>query len=148
MKMTLVREVFTDKSTIGRLFINKDEFFCHTLEDKVRDLKADGSGKVKGATAIPAGTYEVILNFSERFKRALPLLLSVPFFEGVRIHPGNTDEDTDGCILVGTLAGPDAVYKSREAFSLLFILLQREVLNGKLELTIGAKHKNQEVISA
>lgn len=100
--MTLILERVYKKPayTIGKLYIN-DLYFCDTLEDVVRDIAADGSGKVYGATAIPAGQYEVKLTYSPRFKRVLPLLCNVPFFTGVRIHAGNTANDTEGCILVG-----------------------------------------------
>lgn len=86
--------------TIGKLYID-GVFFSDTLEDPVRELKTDGSGKIKGVTAIPAGRYRVMVSRSPRFKRMLPYLHGVPFFEGVRIHAGNTAKDTEGCILVG-----------------------------------------------
>ena len=63
-------------------------------------------------TAIPAGTYEVIVNVSVKFKRKLPLLLNVPHFTGIRIHRGNTDKDTSGCILVGENKQPGRVINS------------------------------------
>ena len=63
-------------------------------------------------TAIPAGTYEVIVNVSVKFKRTLPLLLNVPHFTGIRIHRGNTDKDTSGCILVGENKQPGRVINS------------------------------------
>jgi hypothetical protein len=94
VELRLTRKEFTDRSTIGELHVN-GVFECFTLEDTVRPVK------IKGETAIPEGRYEVVVNFSERFQRPLPLLLNVPNFEGVRIHPGNTDKDTEGCILVG-----------------------------------------------
>lgn len=84
--------------TIGRLFVD-GKYFCDTLEDRCRDL--DKEKKVMNETAIPEGTYEVIVNVSARFKRKLPLLLDVPHFSGIRIHRGNTNKDTSGCILVG-----------------------------------------------
>lgn len=94
MNLFLQRIAQTPEYTIGRLYIN-DNFFCHTLEDVVREEK------IAGKTAIPAGTYQVIVNRSSKFKRDLPLLLDVPDFEGIRIHRGNTAKDTSGCILVG-----------------------------------------------
>ena len=76
------------------------------MEDKVRDLNKNGvfdgdEKKVYGETAIPYGTYKVILSYSPKFKRILPELLDVPCFTGIRIHRGNTEKDTAGCLLVG-----------------------------------------------
>ena len=88
MKLILDRIFMADDYTIGRLFID-GAYFCDTLEDTVRDLKSDGSGKIYGETAIPTGEYKVMLARSPRFKRILPRLLNVPFFEGILIHSGN-----------------------------------------------------------
>lgn len=119
MKLLLQREPSTKQSTPGKLFID-GAFECYTLEDIVR---ARGV-KVYGQTAIPAGTYQVVLTMSPRFKRVLPLLLNVPGFEGIRIHPGNKAEDTDGCILVGDAPAPDWLGQSRVAFDRLFAKLR------------------------
>lgn len=91
--------------TIGKMYID-GTYFCDTLEDKVRDTNKNGTfdngeTKIAGETAIPYGRYKVVVNMSPRFKRELPLLLNVPHFEGIRIHRGNTDKDSSGCILVG-----------------------------------------------
>ncbi len=101
--------------TIGRLSID-GKYFCDTLEDTVR---APGV-KVRGKTAVPAGRYRVVLDESPRFKRILPLLVDVPNFEGVRIHPGNTAEDTEGCLLVGFNQVKGKVVASRATFQKLF----------------------------
>jgi len=113
MKMTLTRDKSTEKSTPGMLAID-GQFECYTLEDVVR------ASKIRGETAIPAGEYEVALTMSPRFKRILPLLVSVPGFDGIRIHPGNTDKDTEGCILVGESKSRDFIGSSRVAFMRLF----------------------------
>lgn len=105
MKITVKREFFTNTETIGSMFIN-DKFFCYTLEDKDRKLNQlqieseIKSQKKYGVTAIPSGTYRVILTLSNRFKRVMPEVLKVKGFEGIRIHGGNTHENTEGCILV------------------------------------------------
>ncbi|HVG41679.1 MAG TPA: DUF5675 family protein [Chitinophagaceae bacterium] len=100
MEIKVVRLVLTGTSTLGKMFIN-DQFFAYTCEDTVRDLGPNCKGKIKNETAIAYGKYEVILSFSNRFQRYLPLLLNVPCFEGIRIHGGNTHENSEGCILVG-----------------------------------------------
>ena len=113
MKINVKRLHKTNNSTIGELYID-GKFECYTLEDVERDKKIDGK------TAIPKGTYKVIINHSNRFNRLLPLLLDVPNYTGVRIHSGNTAQDTEGCILVGKKRGIDVLYDSRLAFSQLF----------------------------
>lgn len=128
---TLERMNYTDKSTIGELRIDGD-LACFTLEDTCR---ASGV-KVSGKTAIPAGRYEVIVNYSERFKRVMPLLLNVPDYEGVRIHTGNTDADTEGCILLGMRKDVDVIYDSKKAFDMLFPEIQKRVQLGKLWIAI------------
>jgi hypothetical protein len=134
MNLRLERQELNDICTIGRLFVDGDPE-CWTLEDVVRDTK------LKGQTAIPFGRYEVVITFSQRFGRPLPLLLKVPDFEGVRIHPGNDANDTEGCILVGKRKGANMLYESREAFSLLMLRLQRAMQNEKvfIEIVKGTK---------
>ena len=111
MELILERIAKRKTYTIGRLYIQKrvdDEFLagtenqylCDTLEPTWRDYE-HGAYKVKGRSAIPEGRYAVVISWSPRFKQWLPILLGVPKFEGIRIHAGNTSEDTEGCILVG-----------------------------------------------
>ena len=118
MKIEVKRLHRTSNSTIGELTID-GKFECYTLEDVERDVK------IKGETAIAKGTYKVIINQSNRFKRLLPLLISVPNFEGVRIHAGNSNHDTEGCILVGMNRSLDYITKSRKAFDSLFKKMQK-----------------------
>lgn len=108
MKLKLKRIFKGSKYTIGHLYIN-NVYFCDTLEDKVRNLPKEP--KVYGETAIPIGTYEVDMNtvspkfknrsWAKKYNGIVPRLKNVPYFSGVLIHPGNSDEDTDGCLLVG-----------------------------------------------
>ena len=100
MNLLLLRRDFTDKSTIGLLYVGQ-VFQCYALEDPDRKLE-DGGEKIPGKTAIPRGKYRIIIDWSNRFKRELPRLLDVPNYVGVRIHPGNGPDDTEGCILPGT----------------------------------------------
>lgn len=105
--LKLLRDTYTNKTTIGKLYLN-DVFICDTLEDVCRDLNKDGDlddkgeTKVYGETAIPSGTYKMIINMSPRFKKLLPRLIDVKGYDGVLIHMGNFAKDTHGCILVGT----------------------------------------------
>ena len=105
MELILKRHTLKEDYTMGRLSINGTTF-CDVIEDKVIDVNKNGKfdnneTKVYGESAIPYGTYEIIINQSTRFKRLLPLLLNVPHFEGIRIHPGNTAKDSHGCLIVG-----------------------------------------------
>ncbi|HSD36867.1 MAG TPA: DUF5675 family protein [Rhodocyclaceae bacterium] len=130
MDLTLNRTDLTNDSTIGELFIN-GKFECFTLEDKVRPVK------IKGFTAIPAGSYEVVITFSERFQRPLPLLLNVPSFDGIRIHAGNVSKDTDGCILVGQSKAEDFIGSSRAALDKLFTKLKKAAAVEKIFIHIA-----------
>jgi len=130
MKLKLTRDVFENEFTLGGLEID-GEHFCFTVEDKIRFVK------IKGITAIPAGKYKVILTFSNRFKKVLPLLMNVPNFEGVRIHSGNTAEDTEGCIIVGKVRTDRGVAMSRDAMKeLMDMLKEAHTKNENVEIEI------------
>lgn len=119
MKLLVKRVQFLKNCTIGYLYINGVDANIFTLEDTVR------TRKVPGETAIPPGTYKVIVDYSNHFGKELPHILDVPNFEGIRIHPGNTDQDTEGCILVGKdWSGGNFIGRSREAFDELFALIK------------------------
>lgn len=106
MKILVKRIAKRPTYTIGKMYLD-GKYFCDTLEDTDRNISQstplDTIKKVKlpNNTAIPTGTYKVIVNVSPKFKRLLPRLLNVPGFDGVLIHRGNTDKDTSGCILIG-----------------------------------------------
>lgn len=119
MRIEVRRTDFSPDSTIGDMLVN-GIFQCYTLEDVVRP---DGV-KIYGETAIPAGHYEVQLTMSPRFKRVLPLVLDVKNFVGVRIHPGNSARDTEGCILVGEAKANDWISRSQLAFGALFMRMK------------------------
>ena len=121
LRLRVQREPSTDEHTMGELLASIDggpwTHVCWTLEDVVREVagKPVAEWKVHGRTAIPAGTYSVVLTPSARFRRMLPLLERVPGFSGVRIHGGNTADDTEGCILVAHRKTADRIYGTAEA---------------------------------
>ena len=132
MEIELQREKSQADFTHGQILVDgKPE--CFIVEDVVRD-----GPKVFGKTAIPAGRYRVIITHSPRFRRPLPLLLDVPGFEGVRIHPGNTAKDTEGCLLPGIAKTAKGVANSRLAFSRLFMKIEA-VLKAGEEVWIAIK---------
>jgi hypothetical protein len=107
MKLELIRKIRNEQVTIGELYIN-GKYFSDTLEDVDRGLTEDDNIakinkiKIMGRTAIPTGTYYLVMDMSSRFKKIMPHILDVPGFQGIRIHAGNTDKDTEGCPLLGT----------------------------------------------
>lgn len=152
MNLILNRKFKLEKYSIGKLYVD-GRFFCDTLEDTDRGLtnKMPLSEiqrlKKKGITAIPLGTYQVVLNvYSPKFgaksqyafcKGFLPRLLNVPGYEGVLIHVGNTPADTDGCILVGKNNIKGMVTNSAITFKSLYTLLEAATKRGEtINLTI------------
>ena len=130
MILTLDRKYKLPTYTIGKLYID-GEYFCDTLEDKDRGLTDDmtvseiSNIKIKKETAIPTGTYKVTITYSNRFKKNMPLINDVKGFEGIRIHSGNTDKDTEGCILVGFNKVKGNVINSRDTYNKLFSILSK-----------------------
>lgn len=132
MKLLLERLQKDSDVTIGALSIDGD-FECWVCEDPVREVPGQpvSSWKIHSETAIPAGTYKIDITMSVRFKRDLPLLIDVPGFSGIRIHPGNTPVDTDGCLLPGADRLGKSVGKSRIAFDALFAKLRVAKIKGE-----------------
>lgn len=149
MKILLERFHKGKEYTIGRLYID-GELFCNTLEDTDRELTQDmpheqiKAAKVYGETAIPRGTYRVTLDvISPKFSKRkayqfcggrLPRLLDVPGFDGILIHIGNTNKDTQGCILVGVNNRKGMVTKSTETFTRLYDRLLEDPDNITIEI--------------
>ena len=139
-ELKIVRSLFSDRCTIGRFYFDGNPT-CFTLEDTCREATPGSWNpalKIQDQTAIPYGRYEVVIDWSPRFKKPMPHLLNVPDFEGVRIHPGNTDKDTEGCILVGQNKAADnlSILNSKFAFDQLFPALQIALQRGKVYVTI------------
>lgn len=130
MILELNRNTRSSQSTIGDLHIN-GEFFCYVLEDFDRGLHSGMSDaeiqskKVYAETAIPKGTYKVVITFSPRFKEYMPLLLNVKGFQGIRIHSGNTSAHTEGCLIVGLAKSTNFVGQSKVAYSRLMAKLKK-----------------------
>ncbi len=97
--MRLERDTVTADYTLGTLTYD-GAYIGETCEDADRHLE-NGGEKIYGQSAIPRGTYRVILSYSPRFRKVLPELIRVPGFSGIRMHGGNTADDTLGCILLG-----------------------------------------------
>ena len=125
MKLILTRIARKAEYTIGRLEDENGMKVCDTLEPTWRDYKG-GELKIPRKSAIPEGTYRVVITKSQRFGRYLPLLVGVPGFEGVRIHAGNTSRDTEGCILVGHNLQVGKVLWSRITLEKLMKLIENE----------------------
>ena len=147
MNLWLTRTHFGPNSTLGKLV--EQGFRCHTLEDAVREVPGVpvAEWKIKGQTAIPEGSYNVVITMSARFKRRMPLLLDVPGFSGIRIHAGNTDADTQGCILVGSdymvqRNGNYIITGARLAYDALFTLIDNALEAGEsVRLTVTSVAK-------
>lgn len=143
MQILIQRHALKAGYTIGRMEIN-GRYFCDTLEDTDRGLSEEMSEaeiaarKVKGATAIPTGTYRIDMQTrSPRFGRVLPRLISVKGYAGVLIHSGNTADDTEGCILVGENRERGKVLNSRDTLEHLLAFLRAAQAEGEeIELTI------------
>lgn len=107
VKLLLQRTHANALRTWGKLFVD-GVFVCYTLEDAVREVRGQGVDvwKVKGATAIPSTSfvgrsYIITLENSPRFGPDTLTINQVPGFVGVRMHAGNTEADTEGCVLLG-----------------------------------------------
>lgn len=149
MRILLQRHALKAGYTIGRMEIN-GRYFCDTLEDTDRGLRESmtedeiAALKVKGATAIPTGTYRIDMQTrSPRFGRVLPRLVSVKGYSGVLIHSGNTAADTEGCILVGENRERGKVLNSRATLERLLVFLRAAQAEGEeIELTITRSATN------
>jgi hypothetical protein len=131
MELKIIRKEFTDISTIGDFLID-GVWFSFCLEDMTRESGV----KVADKTAIPEGRYRVIIDQSKRFKRAMPHILDVPGFEGIRIHAGNSAASTSGCVLLGFTKSKDWIGESRLAFNQFFDILYMALRDLECWITI------------
>jgi len=108
IKGKLIRDYLGDKRTFGDFTLytheGKEIWSCFTCEDVVRgdgDPKTVAEWKIKGDSAIPYGIYKVKKTWSRKYDKPVWELQNVPGYTGIRIHPGNTEKDTEGCLLFG-----------------------------------------------
>jgi len=149
MELKLTRFASDSQSTVGFLTIDGVRE-CFTLEDEKRTVK------VAGETRIPSGRYEVKFRkvdsgLTQRYKKRFSWftwhleLQNVPNFQYVYIHVGNTDKDSDGCILVGKTyainkVGADTIGQSVAAYQSLYSKVSAALNKGeKVFITIEDK---------
>lgn len=130
MKLLVIRSEFYGESTIGKLFVNSN-YFCDTLEDTDRKLEIYPNNKIKGMTAIARGIYEIEMMYSNHFKKNMPFLKNVKNYLGVMIHPGNTNADTLGCILVGKKVNSNFITDSKNTFLRLMSIIEIAIENNE-----------------
>lgn len=116
-----------DRPTMGTL--EAGSFTLFTLEDPWLDNQ-------KGVSCIPTGVYKVVIDISNRFQRPMPHFLDVPGREGIRVHPGNNECDTEGCILVGLMRTDSGVIYSKPGFKLFYNWLSDSLLDGPVECEV------------
>lgn len=143
MRITLVRIANRPTYCIGKLYID-GKWFCDTIEDVDRGLDDSMTEeeilkrKIKGETAIPTGIYQVLLTYSPKYKKIMPLINNVKGYSGIRIHSGNTAKDTEGCLLVGKNTKVGMVTDSRNTYNALFKRLNQT--KGKIIIDIQRKY--------
>ena len=157
MKLLLKRIYTCSEYTIGNLYID-GQYFCDTLEDRDRGLDNSMSlteilnKKVKHETAIPTGTYDILMNVvSPKYsnsayyllicKGKVPRLDNIKGYSGVLIHTGNTAADSSGCIIVGYNKVKGKVINSKVAFEKLYNILKVAANKGeKITITIDRRY--------
>lgn len=125
MHLVVEREPSSKDTTLGKLYVN-GKFFCDTLEDVIREQEGIPVAQWKeyGRTAIPAGMYELTQEDSPRFGPKTLTVTGVNGFDKIRIHAGNTHEDTHGCLLVGVRTAAGLLASSRLTLAQLKATLQ------------------------
>lgn len=154
MKIRIDRKWKKDTYTISNLYIDGVKF-CNVIEDKDRGLKSSMTiseitkKKVKSKTAIPTGTYNISIDvvspkyskkstWSKYNNAKMPRLLNVPGFDGILMHPGNTAEDTDGCLIPGKNDKVGQVSNSTYWFKLIYEKMKEAKKKGEsITIEIG-----------
>ena len=150
MKLELYRFSTQNESTLGILYLvndgtNQKDFLCFTLEDEKREVK------VYGETRIPEGTYKIEYRkeggyhnkYTKRFPsihRGMLEVRDVPNFTHILLHCGNTDSDTDGCLLVGNVISQNITKdgflgQSTDCYKRIYPILA-DILDSQKQLSI------------
>ena len=143
MQIVLKRISKKPDYTIGKVYIN-NEYFCDSIEDKDRGLTDNMSElqvqaiKVMHKTAIPTGTYKVTYTYSNKYKKMMPLVNDVKGFTGIRIHSGNTADDSSGCIILGQNKVVGKVINSKITID-KFITILKKALDKKEKVELMIK---------
>ena len=153
MKLKIDRRYKKEDYTIGTLYVN-GLYFSETLEDKDRGIAQHWTdaaikvAKIAGKTAIPTGTYKIVLSYSPKFAKKswgkkygglVPEIQNVKGFSGVRIHPGSKDTDTDGCPLIGENKIKGGLINSQKKYFELMDKYLMPAWSRKEEITIMIK---------
>ena len=134
MNLLLKRFYTSNIDTLGILSIN-GIFSVFIIEDTKNAIK------IAGHTRIPTGIYEIKLTYSNRFQKNMLEICKVPGFTGIRIHPGNTNEDTEGCLLPGNVCrfhddGESRVEESTLAYDRIFPIIVKALETEKVFIEI------------
>lgn len=141
MDIRIIRKIKSRKACIGELHID-GHFECWTLEDPDRELHATMPvvdivrRRCLSHTAIPTGTYEMVLSYCGAMHMYLPMIVGVPGFDNVRIVGQNHPQMPQGCIMVGGSTGPEKVYGERLAHRTLLARLKGATRTEKILITI------------
>ena len=120
INLLIIRDTFTEESTVGELFLN-GERMCDTLENPYINNE-------RSISCIPEGEYKVRLRLARESatRDYLHLLVQdVPNRDWILFHRGNSAKDTSGCVLVGFASKQDYVKNSTFAMD----LLMKEIIN-------------------
>ena len=129
MELTLIRDRFTEKSTMGVL--QAEHLTLQTLELPKKDYLP--------GSCIPPGRYRVTVTWSGNFQRRMPLLVGIPKRSEIEIHWGDFVENTRGCVLIGQTRTDDAIWRTRDAFNELFPLIDEADKTEGCWITVSEK---------
>ena len=135
--------VFATKDSNGKVVWlekgSKKSGLKHIVNKHAKDFK-----KVYGETAIPYGTYRVVITYSNAFQKKLPEILNVPLYEGIRIHTGNHKDDTFGCLILGDTPKISQtkswVYNSKKNYEKFMKILEPAIKKGRVIIEITDEH--------